>query len=147
QGPVSAHFGISGDGTIVQFVPTTFQAFAQGTPGDYHWISVEIDNDGKSEMTAAQLTAVKSLFRWVTTTFGVSPQVATGWLPADNKAFNQATKDVAASAGSSTTTDEYEAALSQGLSCHWWLDRRKTGTHVHACPGPGIMSQFPSIVT
>lgn len=171
QGPVSAHFGVSGDGTIIQFVPTTFQAFAQGTPGDYHWLSVEIDNDGKAGMTAAQLMAVRSLFRWVTTTFGVPPRVATGWLPADNKAFDKITKEVAAAAGASSmtdddaaavaqghptlswvpgrspTTDNYEAAMSQGLSCHWWLDPRKTGAHVHACPGPGILSQFPTIVS
>jgi hypothetical protein len=140
----SAHFGIATDGTVVQFIMTNFRAFAQGDPGDFHWVSVEIDNDGLSEMTGAQLDSVKKLFRWVGNTFGISPKVATGCLYPKAPQFDQATKDVCAAAGALTTTENYEAAMSLGVSCHWWLDPRKTG-HVHACPGKGIMGQLPQV--
>src|SRR5262249_39392014 len=36
----SAHFGIAADGTVIQFVLATYAAYAQGNPGDFHWLSV-----------------------------------------------------------------------------------------------------------
>jgi hypothetical protein len=141
-----AHFGIAADGTVVQFIVASFIAFAQGFPGDSRWISVEIDNNASSPMTGAQLDALKGLFRWVGKTFGVNPWVATGCLyPKEAPQFDETTVAVCAEAGSDTTTDNYEANLSSGVSCHWWLDPRKVGPHVHACPGKGIMSQLPQL--
>lgn len=62
---VSAHFGVAGDGTLIQFVPVTFKAYAQHSPGNEHWISVEVDNNGKTPMNDRQLASVRSLFGWV----------------------------------------------------------------------------------
>jgi hypothetical protein len=145
-GDASAHFGIAGDGTIVQFVVTTFGANAQGDPGDSHWISVEIDNLPTSPMTGPQLESAKKLFRWVAKTFGVPPKVATGCLYPKTPQFDKTTTAVCAAAGQPTTSDPFEAAMSQGVSCHWWLDPRKGGPHPHYCPGTGIIGQLPDIV-
>ena len=44
----SAHFAISGNGTVIQFIPTSYSAFAQGRGALERWLSVEIDNPGLS---------------------------------------------------------------------------------------------------
>ncbi len=141
----SAHFGVAGDGTVIQFVPVSHGAYAQGNPGDRHWISVEIDNDGKSPMNGVQLDSARRIFRWVAHACGVTPKLGAGCLFPKTPAFDKLTKELCAAAGSATTTDTYEAAMSEGVSCHWWLDPRKTGNGVHYCPGPGILGQLPSI--
>jgi|GEM_PF-4639709 len=141
----SAHFGIAGDGTVVQFIPATFIANSQLNPGNGHWISVEIDNDGKSPMNDKQLTAAKALFFWVCSTFGVAIQLATGCLYPKTPNFDKATTTVCAEAGVSTTTDPFEAVMSEGVSCHWWLEGAKTAKS-HACPGAGIIAQLAQIV-
>jgi hypothetical protein len=137
----SSHFGISGDGTVVQFIPATFGANAQFNPGNQHWISVEIDNDGKSEMTDQQLTSAKALFFWVCNTFGVPIKLATGCLFPRSPQFDATTMAACAMGKSGTTTDVFEAVMSEGVSCHWWLEGPKT-THSHGCPGEGIMMQL-----
>jgi hypothetical protein len=45
------HFGVAGNGTLVQFVPVHF-LLRPIQPGQQHWISVEVDN-GKSMMNSA----------------------------------------------------------------------------------------------
>jgi hypothetical protein len=45
---------------------------------------------------------------------------------------------------SRTTTDALEAVMSEGVSCHWWLEGNKTSKS-HGCPGVGIMSQLVRI--
>jgi hypothetical protein len=137
----SAHFAIAGDGTVIQFVPTDWVAYAQGSPGNENWISVEIDNNGISPMKVEQLNAVKALFQWVCRQYGVHPTLATGCLFPADKGFDQMTTTVCQYAGADLTTNKFEAAMSRGLSCHWWLYPGQ-----HACPGPGILSQLPSIV-
>lgn len=143
----STHFCISSDGVIVQIVPANRQAFAQGTPGDNSWISVEIDNNGTSEMTAAELTAVQRLFGWVCGTYPVPPKLAMGTLyykkgePPWKKAHDEITTKVCAAAGAPTTTTPFEAAFKRGLSCHYWLDARNG----KVCPGVGILGQMPDI--
>jgi hypothetical protein len=141
----SAHFGIAGDGTIIQFIPTNRIANAQHTPGNLHWASVEIENNGHAPMNGAQLISAKILALWVWWQNGISPKVAVGCLYPTSPQFDKLTKDVCNRAGSTTTENNYEAVLSKGISCHWWLDPAKTGKHVHACPGPGIISQLPEI--
>ena len=141
----SAHFGIAGDGTVVQFIPTNFVANAQFEPGNSHWVSVEIDNNGRTLMNAAQLTSAKSLFSWVCRTFGVPRQVATGCLYPSAPGFDKITRIVCDASGSLLTTSTFEAVMSRGVSCHWWLDGHKSGAHVHACPGAGIIGQLVSI--
>jgi hypothetical protein len=136
----SAHFTISGDGTVIQIIPTDWIAYAQKSPGNENWISVEIDNNGKKPMTIEQLTAVKGLFQWVCRQYGVPPTLAKGCLFAGDKAFDAITTTVCQAAGVDLTTDKFEAAMSRGLSCHWWLYPGE-----HACPGPGILGQLPSI--
>jgi hypothetical protein len=142
----SAHFGIAADGTLVQFISANFIANAQHDPGNFHWHSVEIDNNGSSEMTGPQFDTLKKLFRWVGSTFGVSPTLATGCLYPKAPQFDGTTKAVCAEAGVATTTDNYEAVMSTGVSCHWWLDPVKVGKHVHACPGKGIIGQLAKLV-
>jgi hypothetical protein len=141
----SAHFAIAGDGTIVQLIPTNRVANAQHSPGNFHWISVEIENNGKSKMNDQQLLAAKLLAAWVWWENGISPTVATGCLYKTNTAFDKLTTEVCDKAHASTTHDNYQAVMSKGISCHWWLDPVKTGKHVHSCPGPGILSQLPEI--
>jgi hypothetical protein len=136
----SAHFAISGDGTVIQFVPADWVAYAQGSPGNENWISVEIDNNGVAPMKVEQLTAAKALFQWVCRRYGVYPTLATGCLFPQSKAFDDMTSTVCQAAGADLTTNKFEAAMSRGLSCHWWLYPGQ-----HACPGPGILSQLPSI--
>lgn len=140
----SAHFGIAGDGTVVQFIPASFIANSQLSPGNSHWISVEIDNDGKAAMNDKQLTAAKALFFWVCNIFGVAIQVATGCLYPKTPHFDKVTKAVCAEAGAATTTDTFEAVMSEGVSCHWWLEGNKTAKS-HACPGTSIISQLAQI--
>lgn len=138
----SAHFAISGDGTIIQFLPTSFVAFGQGDPADQLWISVEVDNHGVAPMNAAQLSSLRRLFRWVCARYHIRPALATGWLPPQNSLFDSATREVCARVGAPMTTVNFEAVLSYGLSCHWWLDIRKKGSEVHPCPGVGIITQL-----
>ncbi|HKS88658.1 MAG TPA: peptidoglycan recognition family protein [Stellaceae bacterium] len=142
----SAHFAISGDGTIVQIVPTDFVAFAQHDPGNQQWISAEIDNNGRAPMNLRQLDAAKRLFQWVCANHAVPRRLATGCLFPKAGQFDETTMKVCTAAGADVTHDVFWAAMSRGLSCHWWLDPVKTGRNVHACPGPGILSQLASIV-
>lgn len=144
----STHFAIAADGTIVQIIPTNRQAWAQGNPGDRNWISVEVDNDGSSPMKIAQLESVKRLFGWICSAHGVMRQLAMGTLyfktgaPPWKKAHDEITTTVCGAGGSQTTTDPMWAALSRGLSCHYWLDPRNG----KPCPGAGILRQLASIV-
>lgn len=142
---VSAHFGVAGNGTLVQFVPATFVANAQRDPGNRHWISVEVDNNGKAAMNALQVVAVARLFRWVCTEYGVSPKLATGTLFPKTPQFDTITADVCARGGASTTSDPFEACMSEGVSCHWWLEGAKSNRS-HACPGPGMLAQLADVV-
>lgn len=137
----SAHFGIAGDGALVQFVPASHIAYAQGSPGNTHWISVEVDNDGKAPMNGRQFDTLKSLFRWVVNNYGVPPAVATGCLFPKTSQFDKVTSE----ACTATTESGFEAIMSRGLSCHWWLEPTK-GKNSHACPGPGIIEQLPDLV-
>ena len=137
----SAHFAIAGDGWLVQLVPTTHVAYAQGSPANAHWLSVEVDNNGRSPMNDLQLQALRRLFAWIVTAHGVPRQIATGCLFPKNSQFNDATTAVCPN----TAQDGYEAVLSQGLSCHWWLEPTK-GKGSHACPGKGIISQLDEVV-
>jgi hypothetical protein len=124
----------------VQFIPADWVAFAQGSPGDINWISVEIDNNGRLPMGINQLTAAKALFHWVCRQYGVTPTVATGCLFRADKQFDEMTTTVCRAAGSDLTYNKHEAAMSRGVSCHWWLNPGH-----HACPGKGILSQLASI--
>jgi len=142
----SAHFGISSDGTVLQFIPTSFIANAQSNPGNYHWISVELDLPKETAMSINQLVALESLFDWVRNRFAVPKKLATGCLFPSTPTFDQTTKDVCAKAGVPTTTDLFAAVMSRGLSCHWWLDPGKTGRFVHGCPGSAVMKQLVDVV-
>ncbi len=144
SGTVSAHFGVARDGTLVQFVPTTFVAHAQFDPGNQHWISVEVDNDGTASMNAQQMATVQLLFRWVADTYNIGRRLATGCLFPKSAHFDKATGEVCARGNAETTTDPYVACMSRGLSCHWWLEANKGG-HSHGCPGPGILSQLDQV--
>lgn len=137
----SAHFVIAGNGALVQLVPTTHVAYAQGSPANAHWISVEVDNNGRSEMNGLQMDTLRALFRWVITAHGIPPSVATGCLFPKSKVFDEATSSVC----DNTTTDGYAAIMSEGLSCHWWLEPTK-GKNSHACPGKGIIGQLADVV-
>lgn len=141
---VGAHFGVAGDGTLVQFTPTGFMAFAQFSPGNEHWISVEVDNNGKAPMNDRQLAAVRTLFRWIVDTYGVPQQLATGCLFPKAPHFDKVTTEVCERADAEITTDPYMACMSRGLSCHWWLEANKT-SNSHACPGPGILNQLDQV--
>src|ERR1700676_430496 len=132
-------------GTIVQMVPTNLMAFAQHDPGNLQWVSAEVDNNGIFPMNEKQLTAAKNLFGWLCTTYGVPRQLATGCLFSSAKQFDEITMSVCEAAGSDVTPDPFWAAMSRGVSCHWWLDPVKSGKGVHACPGKGILSQLGSI--
>jgi hypothetical protein len=139
----SAHFAIAGDGTVVQFIPTSFTAFAQGG-ADSSWLSVEIDNSGATDppspATDKQLESVQRLFDWVCTTFAVPRQVATGHI-CGNKTYDDITKWVCAAGGSGDTSlVDSEPRMSRGLSCHRWLQ-----PHVKPCPGAGLLSQLADI--
>jgi hypothetical protein len=136
----SAHFGIAGDGTLVQYIPTNLKAWAQQDPGNQHWTSVEVDNNGITPMKLAQLETVKKLFRWVCQTYGVPPQLSTGLLSPHTRGHDAITMKVCEAAGSNVTSDAFWSAMGRGLSCHYWLKP------VKPCPGPGILSQMASIV-
>jgi hypothetical protein len=135
----SAHFAITGDGTVAQFVPCNRTANAQHSPGNQSWLSVEVDNDGTSPMLEAQLEALKALYSWVQVRYQVPGSLATGYLPPGKPAFDKITNEIC----TVTTTKVAEAIASKGLSCHWWLDANKG----HACPGEGILAQLPSVVS
>jgi hypothetical protein len=141
---VSAHFGIAGDGTLVQFVPATFVAAAQFDPGNQYWISVEVDNDGKASMKPKQLTSLQKLFRWVADTYGVPMKVATGCVFPNLPQFDKITNRVCTRGNAETTEDPSVACMARGLSCHWWLEGPATGKS-HACPGPGILDQLDEV--
>jgi hypothetical protein len=141
---VNAHFGVSGDGTLVQFVPITFVAYAQYSPGNEHWISVEVDNNGKEAMNARQLKTVQKLFWWLSNTFGVPRQVATGCLFPKTPQFDKVTTEVCDRGDVALTTNPYEACMSSGVSCHWWLEASKN-KNSHACPGRGILNQLDEV--
>jgi hypothetical protein len=133
---VSAHFAISTDGTVVQIVPTNYEAFAQRNS---NWISVEIDHDGADHsMTPNQLAATRALFGWVCRTFAIPRTVAMGVLVGD-AVFDAVTSTICSSAGAATTRNALEAGNSRGLSCHRWLE------NIKPCPGPGILRQFVDI--
>jgi hypothetical protein len=133
---VSAHFGIYTDGTVVQFVPTNYEAFAQRNT---KWISVEIDHDGADHpMTRDQLDAVRALFGWVCKTFAIPRTIATGVIVGE-ALFDPITTTICSSAGAATTRSAVDAGNSRGLSCHKWLE------NIKPCPGPGILRQFPDI--
>ena len=149
----SAHFAIAADGTVMQFVPTNFSAFAQGSPANEHWLSVEIDNPGKDPPDAVkasdeQIKAAQELFAWVCRTFSIRPQVAAGHLCAERlrhpvaKAYDDLTRQVCAYGSLSTqfSTDEKVAQNSRGLSCHRWLE-----PYVKSCPGYGLLGQLTDI--
>jgi N-acetylmuramoyl-L-alanine amidase len=135
----SAHFAITGDGTVAQFVPGNRSANAQHSPSNESWLSVEVDNDGISPMLDTQLEALKALYSWVQIRYQTPGTLATGYLPPGKPAFDKITNEIC----TVTTTKIAEAIASKGLSCHWWLDANKG----HACPGPGILAQLPSIVS
>lgn len=149
----SAHFAIAADGTVIQFVPASFSAFAQGSPANEHWLSVEIDNPGTDPPNGVkakdrQIEAAQKLFAWVCRTFSIRPQVAAGHLcearlhtPAA-RAYDELTTQICAygSLKSQFSTDEKLAQTSRGLSCHRWLQ-----PYVKACPGYGILSQLSEI--
>jgi hypothetical protein len=143
----AAHFAISAEGTIVQFVPTNRIAWAQGTPGDRNWISVEVENDGSKPMLAAQLDAARRLFAWVCATYPVPRRLAMGTLfakkydPKFKQDLDAATNAVCDAAGAPTTTLPFAATFVRGLSCHLWLDARNS----KPCPGLGIIGQLYDI--
>lgn len=141
---VSAHFGVAGDGTLIQFVPVTFKAYAQYSPGNEHWISVEVDNNGKTPMNDRQLASVRSLFGWVCSHFGIPRKVATGCRFPKASYFDKATAEVCNRGKAAITTDPYVACMSRGVSCHWWLEATKTNNS-HGCPGPGILNQLDAV--
>jgi hypothetical protein len=153
QRQASAHFAIAGDGTVIQFIPTNFSAFAQGSPANEHWLSVEIDNPGKDPPNGvkagdAQIKAARELFAWVCRTFSIRPQIAAGHLCAEKlrtpaaKAYDDVTRQVCAYGSLSTqfSTDEKVAQNSRGLSCHRWLQ-----PYVKSCPGYGLLGQLTDI--
>ena len=139
-GGASAHFGIGNEGTVVQFISADRIANAQHNPGNLNWLSVEVSNNGKAPMTEAQLMALKLLFHWVTKRFGVPVALSTGY-HGPNVELNEITTTVCQAGGAQVTTDPLEPARVKGLSCHHWLDKA-----VKPCPGPGILSQLPSVL-
>ena len=138
---VSAHFGIAGDGTLVQFIPANLKAWAQSDPGNQHWVSVEVDNNGRSVMKVPQMTMIRWLYLWVCWTYKVPWQLSTGLLSSHTHGHDAITTKVCGLAGAATTTNADLAARGRGLSCHYWLKP------VKPCPGPGILSQMASIIT
>jgi len=149
----SAHFAITFRGTVIQFIPTNFSAFAQGSPANEHWLSVELDNPGADppngvKATDRQIEEAQKLFAWVCLTFTIRPEVAAGHLCAEKlrtspaKAYDDLTKQVCAYGSLSTqfSTDERIAQNSRGLSCHRWLQ-----PYVKPCPGYGILGQLTEI--
>ena len=143
----AAHFAISADGVIVQIIPTNRIAWAQGTPGDSNWISVEVENDGTKAMVTAQVDATRRLFGWVCATYPVPRRLAMGTLFAKKndvkykKDLDAATTAACEAAGAPTTTQPFEATFARGLSCHLWLDARNS----KPCPGLGILGQMAGI--
>lgn len=148
----SAHFAIAGK-TVIQFIPTNFSAFAQGSPANEHWLSVEIDNPGReppngARASAEQIEAAQKLFAWVCRTFSIRPQVAAGHLCAEKlrtpaaKAYDDLTRQVCAygSLSAQFSTDETLAQNSRGLSCHRWLQ-----PYIKSCPGYGLLGQLTDI--
>jgi N-acetylmuramoyl-L-alanine amidase len=74
---VSAHFGISKDGEIWQFVDTSDVAFAiDGSQNDAHWISVENSATFPEMLTGSQLQSVAVLLAWLNDTYAVPFQLA-----------------------------------------------------------------------
>jgi hypothetical protein len=137
----SAHFGISDDGQVIQFISADHIANAQHDPGNRSWLSVEVSNTGRAVgMNADQLSSLKDLFSWVCTEFGVPSQMGTGFLGGDAK-MNALTQQVCNATGASVTKDPAAPAASQGLSCHHWLDKARK-----PCPGMGILAQLPSVL-
>lgn len=137
----SAHFGIGGEGKVVQFISADRIANAQHDPGNLSWLSVEVANTGQSlGMNAAQLTALKQLFNWIRVRFGVPNVLGTGYIGKDAK-MNGLTRLVCQAAPAPVTTDPMVPAHSQGLSCHHWLDKGSK-----PCPGHGILMQLPSVL-
>jgi N-acetylmuramoyl-L-alanine amidase len=154
----SAHFAIAGNGDVVQFIPTSHSAFAQG-PGDPYWISVEIDNPGRDppdavKATRDQIDSAQKLFTWLCRRFSIRPEVAVGHLCAEHwraaggslyqvaKEYDAMTSWVCAAGSMSTnySTDPATARNSRGLSCHRWLQ-----PYVKPCPGVGLLSQLAEI--
>jgi hypothetical protein len=143
----SAHFAISGNGTVIQFIPTSYSAFAQGR-GDRSWLSVEIDNPGLPPgsavpATEAQIKSAQKLFAWVCKTFSIRPEVAVGHLCGDG-AYDNITRTVC-SAGTlnpGPSADAAAALTSRGLSCHRWL-----APGVKPCPGAGVLNQMLDIAS
>jgi N-acetylmuramoyl-L-alanine amidase len=143
----SAHFAISGNGTVIQFIPVSYSAFAQGR-GDASWLSVEIDNPGLAPTAAvpatdAQIKSAQKLFAWVCKTFTIRPEVAVGHLCGDS-AYDNITRTVC-SAGvlnPGPSTVAMDAMTSRGLSCHRWL-----APGVKPCPGAGVLSQMLDIAS
>jgi hypothetical protein len=74
---VSAHFGISKDGNIWQFVDTNDMAFGvDGSTNDAHWISVENTAKLPEVLTGSQIQSVAVLLAWLNDTNGVPFQLA-----------------------------------------------------------------------
>jgi hypothetical protein len=149
----SAHFAIAGDGTVVQFIPASFSAFAQGNPADQSWLSVEIANLGldppaNSPANSAQIAAAQKLFGWISRGWSIRPEVAAGHLCADRlrtplaNAYDAKTAEICSQVRGSVkcSSDETVAQRSRGLSCHRWLQ-----PYVKACPGVGLLAQLPLI--
>ena len=72
----SAHFGVSRDGEMWQFVDTDDVAFAVdgvwgGDGVDNHWVSVENSGKFPDLLTQKQIGTVANLFFWLHETFGV----------------------------------------------------------------------------
>lgn len=140
----SAHFAISSKGELVQIIPTDHVAFAQGDPADKSWISVEVDNNGSSQMTALALGAVRQLFGWVCRQYNVPSELSIGTTFNDRRQtdLDEVTKKVCASIRGTTTTNIFQSAMTRGLSCHLWLDPR----HGKPCPGKGMLGQLATVI-
>jgi hypothetical protein len=137
----SAHFGIGGEGKVVQFISADRIANAQHNPGNLFWLSVEVANTGKTVgMNDMQLSALKQLFSWVRMRFGVPNVMGTGYLGSDTT-MNALTRKVCDAAPAPVTNNPAAPASSQGLSCHHWLDKGSK-----PCPGLGILGQLPSVL-
>lgn len=85
QGRVSAHYLIGADGRLYQLVAESARAWHAGAS---RWagiadlnsasIGIELDNDGQSPFTEAQIQTLLRLLQDVTTRLGISPQMVVG---------------------------------------------------------------------
>jgi len=80
QAQVSAHFGVSKDGKLQQWVDTNDKAWAI-TSGDRYWKSVENEGMPGDALTLGQLSQVAKVLAWLHGTDGV-PVGQNGFDPA-----------------------------------------------------------------